>query len=407
MELDGSTVVKMSRKSCDSFGRLRISTPHSQFSYQNQYDVGPLVWENAVVGTGSATHAPTSATVLLSTGGTASGASVIRQTRQYFRYDPGKSLQCLMTFTFGAAVANVRKRVGYFDGSNGIFLQQDSTGLSIGFRSSGSGSVVDTIVAQSEWSQDKLDGTTPSKVTIDSTKSQILMIDLQWLGAGSIRVAFSIDGEIYPAHQFHYANRGALTYMPTANLPLRYEITNTAATSGAGTMSALCATVMTEDGGQSTQEAYAVGASNGITAISVTARRPVLSIRPKVTFNSITNRSRIEIEDLSILVGGNNVFYELVFNGTLTGASFKSAGANSVMEFDVAASAITGGTVFGPGYAPAGVGHDRRVIGADVSARYPLTLDIAGTVPSILSVVATSFTGTATVMAALNWKEFY
>lgn len=69
--------------STDSFGRLRVSSPIAQFEYQNQYNKGPLLWSETVSSTGTVAHQANSATVLLSTGGTASGAKAIN-VREYY-----------------------------------------------------------------------------------------------------------------------------------------------------------------------------------------------------------------------------------------------------------------------------------------------------------------------------------
>jgi hypothetical protein len=59
-------------------------------------------------------------------------------------------------------------------------------------------------------------------------------MDFEWLGMGSVRVGFVIDGKFIVAHTFYNANDLSTVYMQTANLPIRYEI-ETAATLAAGT----------------------------------------------------------------------------------------------------------------------------------------------------------------------------
>ena len=226
--------------STDAFGRVRVSDPATLFDSQHQYTSQPLYWGEQATGTGAATHLPNEASVRLSTGGTASGAKMYRRTKAYFRYQPGKSQFIAMTFVLGAATNNLRRRVGYYDSHNGIFVEQTGSGASVVRRTYTSGSAVDNVVAQDSWSIDRFDGTGPSGVTLDWTKTQILVIDLQWLGVGRVRVGFYVNGVLYYAHEFLNANNLSLVYMTSANLPLGYEIENTGITAGTNTMDCIC-----------------------------------------------------------------------------------------------------------------------------------------------------------------------
>jgi hypothetical protein len=392
----------------DAFGRLRVSSPIAQFEYQNQYNKGPLVWEEQITGGGTVTHAPNRSTVVLSPGNTTIGSKVVRQTRTYFRYTPGKSLLVFLTETLGVQVSGVRKRLGYFDSDNGVFIEQSSGIVYTVLRSKSTGSVVDTKIAQSSWNLDKMDGTGPSGQVLDVTKSQIFIFDVQWLGVGSVRCAVEIGGMTYYVHEFQNANVNTGAYMTSANLPIRYEIENTGAAASIDTMEQICSTVVTEQGSIDDKGFYTHGVSSGTTATSVTTRRSVLSIRPKATFEGQINRAKIEIEDFMALVGGNNILIELVYGGTLGGSpSWTSAGTNSVIEFDIAGTTVTGGEVIQVGYIPTGQGSTRNIEGKSVSSLYPITPSIDGSVLPILSIVCTSVTGTATVNATINVREYY
>lgn len=391
----------------DAFGRGRVSLPFTQFDYQNQYNEGPLVWETAVVGTGAIAQRPAEASVRLTTGGTAGAASVVRQTRQYFRYRPGKGQYILMTGVFGAPATNVLKRIGYHDGASGVFFQQTSTGLSVGVRSSTSGSVVDTLVVQADWSVDPMDGTGPSGIVLDQTKAQILYFDLEWLGVGRVRFGLNVGGNTYIVHEQKHSNLISMVYMGTCNLPLRYEIMNTGTAAAATTIDQICASVMTE-GGADDEGFYTHSVGNGITGISVTTRRAALSIRPKATFNSIVNRGKIDLETFDLAVSGNSVYWEIIYNGTIGGTpTWNSAGDNSIVEFDIAGTTITGGEVIAAGYAVTGTGSAKGTLSKAISDKFPLTLDIAGANPKNMSIVCTSFTGTAACSGAMTFKEYY
>lgn len=243
--------------STDAFGRLRVSEPFTLFDSHNILNENSK-FDEATAGSGSSSHgADTSAVNMTVTD--ASGDEVVRQSYRHFSYQPGKSLLILTTFVMAAAKENLRQRVGYFNAGNGIFLEQDGSTLSLNKRSSTSGSAVDTTITQSNWNVDTLDGNGPSGLTIDVTKSHILWMDLEWLGVGSVRTGFVINGQFVTAHVFHNANRTAGVYMTTPNLPVRYEITNTGATSGNSTMQQICSSVISEGGYQARAVEHIVG----------------------------------------------------------------------------------------------------------------------------------------------------
>jgi hypothetical protein len=394
--------------SLDAFGRLRTSLPASQFGYTNQYGNTSLFIEQYVVGTGTSTFDANNSTVILSTGGTASGAKCTRQTRKYFRYVPGKSLIVLQTGNFGPATVNVRTRRGYFDDNNGVFFEQTSDGLFVVLRSFSTGVVVDTRVAQANWNIDKFDGNGRSGVTIDLTKTQIFVIDLEWLGVGRVRFGLNVNGVTYYCHQFLNANTKADAYMTSANLPLRGEIENVGITAAPATMKMICATVLIEGDGVPSGAFYDHSISNGTTSIGVTTRRAVLSIRPKATFNSITNRGTIDIVDVGLLVGTNDCFYQIVYGGTIGGSPvWNSAGANSIVEFDIAGTTVTGGEIIQSGFASSGSGAVRIAISSNVLNVYPITLDHAGLNPINLSIVCTATSGTSNIFSSINVREYF
>jgi hypothetical protein len=400
--------VSIERRMRDAFGRLRTASPISQFDYQNQYNSGALLWSTTIGGTGAITHQPNTSTVLLSTGGTASGAKVYRQTKQYMRYSPGKSLMGLMTFCLGAAKANVRKRVGYFDARNGIFLQESGGAISLVLRSYGTGSVVDTVVNQADWNGDQLNGERVSKTIADFTKSQILIIDIQWLGVGSVRCALEIDGAIHVMHEFKNANAIDSTYMTTANLPIRYEIENIGTAASTSTMLQICSTVITEQGSVDDGGYYTHTANTGATPKSVTTRQAILTIRPKLLLNSIVNRAKIAVMDIDLMIGGNDVMWELVYNGTIGGSpSYTDIGANSAVEYDIAGTTVTGGEIIHSGFTPAGSGQTRITSSEVVTSQFPIALDIDGANPATMTLVCTSVTGTATALCSISFREYY
>ena len=230
----------------DSFGRLRVSEPFTLFDSSHRYRDNGL-WATQTATGGTVVFDANEGCVDLSVT-TSSGSTVRRETYKVFAYQPGKSLLSLNTFVMAPAQTGLTQRVGYYGAANGMFLELANSTLSLVKRSSVTGVLVDTPVAQASWNVDPMDGTGPSGIILDITKAQILFMDFEWLGVGSVRCGFVIDGEFYTCHIFHHANIVTSTYITTASLPVRYEIFNTAGTVTSSTLKQICSSVISEGG---------------------------------------------------------------------------------------------------------------------------------------------------------------
>jgi hypothetical protein len=337
----------LSKNNFDAFGRLRVSQPFTLFDSQNRYAADPS-FDTSLTGSGTSTFLANESAVSLAVT-TASGDKVIRQTKRYFPYQPGKSLALLMTFVMAAGKANLRQRVGYFDPNNGLFLQRNGTELSFIIRTYTGGSADDTRkVVQSAWNGDPLDGSGASGITLDTTKAQILFADFEWLGVGSVRVGFVIDGQYITAHTFDNANEVTSVYMQTATLPLRIEIENTAATASSSSMKQICSTVISEGGYEQTSVERVARRSTTLTGIG-TSFVPLVSIRlASDSLGAVILPKQVRV--LPIANGDYEI--ALVRNATLTGASYDTTTFASV-DFDVTATAMSGGDIVLNEYATA------------------------------------------------------
>jgi hypothetical protein len=211
----------------DAFGRQRVSNPETICDYKFLLDNQPLFWDDAQVsGAGTSSLFNTDqASVSISVSANTAGSRV-RQALRSSNYRSGKSQQILATFCMNAAAVGITQRVGYFDNDNGLFFERAGTSLRFVRRTKTSGIIVDNQIDQTNWNIDKFDGTGPSGVVLDASKAQLLIIDFEWLGVGSVRFGFIIAGTVYYAHRFDAANILTLVYMGIPNLPLRYEISN-------------------------------------------------------------------------------------------------------------------------------------------------------------------------------------
>lgn len=396
----------------DAFSRLRVSMPFATFDQALEFGVGQLFWDTVLVGAGTSAHDGNTSSVLF-TVGTGATDSVVRQTFRYHHYRPGKSQLVVMTGVFGVAAADVRRRMGYFDAGDGIFLEQNGiTDVAFVRRTSTSGAPVDNRAVQADWNLDRLDGTGDSKLTLDLANGQILVIDLQWLGYGRVRIGFDIGGQIVYAHEFTNSNVLTLPYMKSGSLPLRYELSNLAGTGSSHTLRQSCGSVMQEDGvGEDFGVPFSAG--SGTTKRAVTTRRAIVSIRPALLVgpSAKVNRIPIELEQISLLVSTNDCFWELIHDSVFTGTPvWTAAGAQSGVEFsihgDAAAGALTTpGIVTLSGYTPSGAGVVAREFVGSIINKLPITLDAAGANPKAYSLVITSMGGTSNVAGQMSWRE--
>lgn len=327
----------------DAFGRVRVSQPYTLFDSQNRYTVDTQ-YDTALTGTGATAYQTNESAVNMSV--TAGGVgSVVRQTFRSFPYQPGKGLLMLATFCMdGSQSLNLTQRVGYFNTQNGVFFQRIDGTNSFVLRSYVTGTVSDArTVNQSAWNGDKLDGTGPSGITLDSAKSQILWMDFEWLGVGSVRCGFIINGEYIICHTFTNANEITATYMTTAILPIRYEITSTSAV--AATLKQICSSVMSEGGYDAQSANYTAARTTAKTTISTTFI-PLMSIR------LATGRGgAVVLVKLAQALPTVTQNYEVVLlkNATLTGPSW-AASVSTNVDYDQTSTAVTGGIVVAQDY---------------------------------------------------------
>ncbi len=340
----GNTVyIQPATTAGDAFGRLRTSSPLTLFDSSHRYRDNGL-WSTAT-GVGS-TYVFSSGEGLINLNlTTASGAYVTRETTKVCSYQPGKSLQIMNTFVMASGKANLRQRVGYFGAANGVYLEVSGTATpSFVERNSISGSVAETRVSQANWNEDKLDGSGPSGFTLDITKAQISWFDIEWLGLGTVRAGFVINGRLIHCHSFHHANLITSTYMTTASLPLRYEIINLDTTASSSSLKQVCSTVLSEGGYElrGAQSTVGIPVASPYDLTNASTFYPVISIRLKSTFLDAV----VILTALSIMGITNNASYnwKVVIGGTTTGGTWVSAGDDSAVEYNITGTSFTQGT---------------------------------------------------------------
>lgn len=357
--LFNSDVTLKKTEQLDAFNRLRVSQPVTLFDAQNRYQLNEKYYSNTI-GTGTSVNyvQSMSASNLFVTSNI--GDFAARESRFVFNYQPGKSLLPMMSFVMNSPKSGLVQRVGYFGTENGYFFQLGSntsptslfSNVYIVERSNSLGTVTETVVAQPDWNGDKLNGTGPSGINLDMTKAQLFFGDIEWLGAGSVRMGLVIDGQFINCHQFNHANITPYTYMTTACLPMRIEISNRAATSGTSNLRQICSTVMSE-GGYEPRERLFVQANVTTTTLNSTYK-PLISIR--------LAPGRLDaiavLKQVAIAVGTNNdlAAWRLILNATLTAPNWRAHADSNNVQIDDSATAVSGGRMLEAGFAQSGGG---------------------------------------------------
>lgn len=404
----------------DAFGRLRISDTFTLGDYKHIYSVDPEFIDVKSGAASTVSFNSNRACVDLVVG-TGTSDYCIHQTRRYHHYLPGKSQQIFSSFNFGLAKPNVIKRTGYFDDENGIYFEQDSTGiLNFVIRSSATGVVSERRIPQSSWNKDKLDETGPSGYNLDISKTQLTIIDFEWLGVGRVRCGFSINGENIVAHEFNNSNELATVYMSSPALPIRCEIRNSGTVSGITSFSQICSTVMSEGGYVESGREWSTASQ--LRSVGIGSSLPLIAIRLKNLYQNKKNRSTVRLQSISVFSIGGNVRYDVVklssSVGINTTGAWVSVNANSTVEYNQTATGISSVYFeeFLSGYAAGASQNINFVSAASVntkggpqSKKNFLAQNYDSTDSEIFSVRVTNIDPNyaASVGVALEWREVY
>jgi hypothetical protein len=397
-----TTTVQFTGMATDAFGRARVTNPFTLFESQHRYFENSK-WNTDTATGGTATHVPAESVMNLAVT-TTSGSKVYRETKRVFAYQPGKSLLIMTTFAMASPKTNLRQRVGYFSTLDGIYLENDGTYNYIVLRSQSLGTT--TRIRQDAWNGDKFDGTGSSGRNINVSKSQILWVDIEWLGVGDVRVGFVVDGAMVLAHTFHNDNEQTTTYMTTAILPVRYEIENTGTTASASTMKQICSTVISEGGFElfGFQQAVGTPITTARTLTTAGTFYPIVALRLKSTaLDDIAI-----LTALSLLGSGNNVNYnwKVLNASTITGGTWVSAGSGSSIEYNITGTGTSGGDVLASGYFSSSTQSSPAVdILKEALFKFQFERNSFTSTPSVIALAIASDNGGASVYGSIDWEE--
>ena len=398
----GNVATTIGGTNLDAFGRLRVSEPYTLFDSQNMYVDGGQ-FSNVTATGGNISYVANESSFNLSVT-TSNGSSVINQSRTTQAYQPGKSLLTMNTFAMATLTANCRQRVGYFTDKNGVYFEADGTTLYLVIRSSASGTVVEEKIAQANWNADTLKtgvSPNPSGYNLDPTLVQILWSDIEWLGVGTVRAGFVINGEFIVCHRFNHANQAGNTrvYMTSATLNPRYEITNTGSVGSALTMKQICSTVISEGGyNPITTINYASGGirPTRISTGNVYTNLATIRLNPAYP-DAVVVASQVDLLLTDVQYGA----FQLVLNASnVANLTFANVGTG-IVQANTTARQIDDGTVV---YAGLTSSRDSLTVGEDLKRRLQLSRSANGT-PDTLTLCVGYGSNNADVIWKFGWEE--
>lgn len=382
-----------------NFNRLKSSNFVNIFDGKQIYDDEPLKFNNYTLNAGNITYNPQISASTLSVT-TATNDLAIKQTNRYFNYQSGRNLNIFISFNLKSFNENTIKSIGYFDDNNGIFLKQINNNIYLTKRSNTSGVAVDEDVLQSDWNIDGLDGYGDSGISIDFSKIQLMIIELEWFGAVGAKVGFVIDNKIYYAHKFNYFNELNEVYIRTPNLPIRAEIRKVGSSASSSSFDFISCSVSQE--GSSDLNGIIRTADRGISSIATnTTLVPIISIRLKSNYNRATV---IPIFGSIVTSSTGNYHYKVLINPIVTGgpAPVWTSVTNSSIEYDITQNGtVSDGIQLYGGYVASQV--STNII--DFKNIYYLTSNYLGTSDILVLAVQSLAAPAETYYGSITWLE--
>ncbi len=414
----------------DAFGKLRVSMPNTLLDIRfpansaasganaNFLKNGLQICTKSN-GSYSATYEKSKA--IISGSGT---GYYISQSRNYVAYQPGKSLLFMSSGVINPSNTNFTSRLGIFDNefttsasyptvNNGVFFEYSGGVASVNVKNDSL-----TSISQTSWNIDKMNGSGVSGLNLDFTKTQLFVIDMEWLGVGRVRFGFYAYGRIHYCHQITHINVLTSPYTNNINLPICYSLHSTNAGGGSGSVRQICSTIISEGGYNPVGRPHSVSNSqDGVDSPVVvpTTETALLAIRGGGVnyYHQNIVPTGISIIDTAT---NNNLLYRLRLyqDGAFAGSiSWSSVDSNrSVVQYAKSA-AITGFSSSGSILLDQGYFYGRGTIAfnglGDVFSNLilQLTANIDHTSDVLVLTCQKIGQNSTEVYATISWQEIY
>jgi hypothetical protein len=356
--------------------RLKVAPFQTVFFNTFQYGKETDVWDERIVGVGTATFNANTSNIVMQVGST-TGSKVIRQTKNVMRYIPGRGATLAFAIRLDTPQVGIRRRFGLFDDNNGVFFEDDGGTYSYVIRSSVTGIVTETRVYRDEWNGEKFDGNGWTGVTADPTKQQMISINYEWYGAGIIQFAWLMKNETIASHTFVTGVAGT-HYIYQGSNSLIQE-------------------------GEPEKLGTLLSISNPITGTTMSSANtfyPIISLRLK----SSNLGAVMLLRSLQAATDDNtNVYWKLLQNATLTGGTWVNhPDPNSFMQYNITQTAVSGGDDLLSGFVINGSG---ALVDLDIKAALQLGRSGIGTISDTYTLACASPNTNKKALAVLNWIE--
>ena len=398
--IDDDTVQHTSRN------RRKIST-NETFIF-NQFTGGDDrdLWDEDTTLGGLSTFDQYQGGMVLSVSNTA-GSEIVRETKTTIKYIPGRQNEIAGSIKLNNPQEGIRRRVGVFSANNGFYFEDDGGNYSVVIRRGTANGNVEERIGRDDWNVDKLDGNGPSGLTANAEAVQMFTFEYEWFGAGQVEFNWIIDNNKFPIHQFNTGNIKPVSWCNTPNLPYRLELTNVTGANGTHEM--------TQGGFSVSAEGSGLGAAgrrrNALSPItgrslgsSANVFKPVLSVRLKEDPQFINAVVEL-LEFQAATLDNTDIFYLILRDPSLTGASFVSTGPYSPVEYDISATGITSnGTIVTSGFI-VGTNQGTQVLltGPGISTQIPRKN--MGANSEIVTVAIAAVGANKSAFASIDWLE--
>ena len=393
---------KLSGIGVTSKNRLQISQQQMVLFSNALYSTDPELWDRVVYNNATVTYDSVEGGTVLTATGDINSEAIVQSTR-VLPYIPGRGMEVTMAVQFSDTILGVRRRVGVFDNDNGMYFEQDETGeYYVVIRSNTSGIVVNTRVARSDWNGVKFDGTDPNGITADPDAIQMFVMEYDWYGAGQVRFSYVINGYKYTVHTFNHANILSTTFMRTPNLPVRFEIKNVTGATGPFELQKWGVSVIQEGDSSAAnigRPGDIINAIGGTTLGSTGVFSPVIAIRLKSTRlgGVVTPNSYQAVSTSNALL-----YHRITSDPILAGGAWVSFGPESFVEYNITATASTGGAILTQGFTPV---NDNGRVTLDPRTLWQMGRNSMGTVSQILCLEAAGDSNNIKTMGSISWIE--
>lgn len=371
-----------------ALSELLVVESHPIVQLQFTYNINADLIEQTQIGSSSMSQSNGMAVLSTSDTGDVKLLSKIRAYAQ-----PGQGISCIFTAVYdGAASSNTSQIAGVGNSSDGFFFEYSNSTFYILFRNNS----VDSLISQSSWNVDPMDGTGPSGVNLNFTNGNVFKIQYPWLGFGNVNffIESPLTGEMVLVHQIQYANTAVVPLVSNLGLQLMAEVVST---NGSAQLEVASMGMLVEGEVNSF-----LGIRNNVSAdnsVNATLTN-ILTIQNNTIFNSQLNQVMVLPDQVSLFNssgGGGDAIFSLYLNPTVDGQSFSEVGANSVVQYDTNGTNVTGGTLLGTFFLSSG---------SDITLNLcDCGIKLSPSDSLVIACAATS--STITVYASVSWIELF